>query len=257
MLCQEIIKILEAQSPTEYAMEWDNVGLLVGRRNKNIEKILIAVDATKEVCQAAIDGGYDMIITHHPMIFSKIKKVNGDTTLGDKILSLVEAGIVVYAMHTNFDTIGGMGKLAATMLGLREVEILEETLNGEGIGTIGTLNNPISLLELAEKTKENFGLKNVMLYGDRQLIVKKVAICPGSGKSVIDIATKKQAQCLITGDIGHHEGIDAVDDGLCIIDATHYGIEKIFIEYMTEYIKGKCPEVYITSMDTGIPFEVI
>ena len=81
MLCNDIIKILEKQSPVEYALEWDNVGLLVGRRNKEVRRIMLAVDATMEVCNSAIENNVDMIITHHPIIFSKMNRVNDDTVL--------------------------------------------------------------------------------------------------------------------------------------------------------------------------------
>lgn len=257
MLCQDIIKLLEVQAPPEYAMEWDNVGLLVGRRDKEVKKVLIAVDATVDVCQMAIDNNVDMIITHHPMIFSKIKKVNSDTVLGGKILALIEAGIVCYAMHTNYDTKGGMAKHAASMLGMKNLEVLEETLNGEGIGEIGLLDSAITVKELALKVKDIFDLKNVILYGNPDKIVEKVAVCPGSGKSVISVAEKKGVECLITGDIGHHDGIDAVEMGLNIIDASHYGIEKIFMDYMYDYLKEYCPDIEIEIADVGMPFVVV
>lgn len=257
MLCQDIINVLELQSPPEYALEWDNVGLLVGRRNKEVKKILIAVDATASICDQAISQGVDMIITHHPMIFSKLKKVNDDTVLGNKIISLIESGIACYAMHTNYDTKGGMAKEAANILELKNQEVLEETLNGEGIGQIGILEKEISLKDLAQLIKDKFDLKNVLLYGNAEENVDKIAICPGSGKSVIDVAIEKKAQCLITGDIGHHDGIDAVEMGLSIIDASHYGIEKIFMKYIYNYLKGHFPELDIDIADTGVPFLVI
>lgn len=255
--CQEIIKLLESQSPAEYALEWDNVGLLVGRRDKEVKKVLIAVDATRDICQIAIDNKYDMIITHHPMFLSKLKKVNDDSVLGDKIISLIEAQICCYAMHTNFDTKGGMAKEAAAMLGFRDSQVLEETLNGEGIGQVGLLDTNMTLSELACKVKDVFDLKNVMIYGGKDAKVSKVAICPGSGKSVVDIAIDKKADCLITGDIGHHTGLDAVEMGLYIIDASHYGIEKIFMNYICEYLKDKCPSLEIDVLDVGVPFEII
>lgn len=257
MLCQDIINILEKQSPTEYAMSWDNVGLLVGRRDKEIHRIMLAVDATLEVCEKAVSEDVDMIITHHPMIFSGVKRINTDTALGKKIMLLAEKDIVCYAMHTNFDTIGGMAKLAADMLGLKDVEVLEETLEGEGIGQIGKKDRPVSIVELSEIIKDKFGLKNVMVYGDINKNVEQIAICPGSGKSVIDISIKKKAECLITGDIGHHDGIDAVDDGLIIIDASHYGIEKIFMNYMKEYLTKLCAGVDILTADVGVPFTLL
>ena len=257
MLCQDIIDVLESQSPPEYAMDWDNVGLLVGRRDKDVKKIMLAVDATMEVCKKAIENNVDMIITHHPMIFSKMKKVNSDTVLGNKILSLIEAGIACYAMHTNYDTKGGMAKLAANMLSMKNLEVLEETLNGEGIGQVGTLDNNISIRDLAGRVKEKFGLKNVIVYGNIEKNVDRIAISPGSGKSVIGVAEKKGVECLITGDIGHHEGIDAVELGVNIIDASHYGIEKIFMDYIYNYLKERCADVELMIMDVGVPFEVI
>ncbi len=257
MLCQDIINILDKQSPREYALEWDNVGLLVGRRDRDVKKLLIAVDATLEVINQAIEGGYDMIVTHHPMIFSKLKKINDDTVIGHKIMSLVEHGICCYAMHTNFDTKGGMGRLAAIKLGLVDVEILEETLEGEGIGCVGRLGDSCSIGDLAEIVKKSFGLKNVILYGNKNACAGRIAICPGSGKSVIDIAVAKKATCLITGDIGHHDGIDAVELGLNIIDASHYGIEKIFMQFMHTYLQEQCVGVQIDIADTKEPFVIL
>ena len=257
MVCQDIIKVLEILSPPEYAMEWDNVGLLVGRREKTIHKVLIAVDATMEVVDWAIDNKVDMIITHHPMIFSSLKKVNDDTVLGRKLISLIREDIACYAMHTNYDTKGGMARNAADMLGIKNQEVLEETLNQEGIGQIGLLDKTMTVEELSVFTKEIFDLENVMIYGDKKKKVDKIGVCPGSGKSVISEAVKKNVQCLITGDIGHHEGIDAVELGLAIIDASHYGMEKIFMEHIYNYLKGYLKDVELYTMDTGVPFQVI
>ncbi len=257
MLCSDIIRILEAQSPAEYAMEWDNVGLLVGRKNKDIKKILLAVDATADVCQLAIEKNVDMIITHHPMIFSKIKRVNDDTVLGNKILSLIEAGIVCYAMHTNFDTKGGMAKEAAQMLTLKNTEVLEETYNGEGLGQIGILKDAVTLKECAKKVKAAFDIETVMVYGDNNKMIEKIAVCPGSGKSVIDIAIQKNADCLVTGDIGHHDGLDAMEAGLSIIDASHYGVEKLFMKFMYNYLVDFCDGVEIEIADVGTPFYIV
>lgn len=255
--CGDIIDILEKQSPMSYAMSWDNVGLLVGRKTKEVSKILLALDATKEVCDYAINNSFDMIVTHHPMIFSKVGRVNDETVLGDKVLSLIEHGISCYAMHTNFDTIGGMAKLAANMLALQDISVLEETCEGEGIGQVGDLSNELTLLELANLVKAKFSLESVLVFGDFESKINRAAISPGSGKSVIDYAIGEKAQCLITGDIGHHEGIDAVDMGLNIIDASHYGLEKIFMQHIKEYILSKCDKIEVEILDTGVPYKVV
>ncbi|MBR1816576.1 MAG: Nif3-like dinuclear metal center hexameric protein [Lachnospiraceae bacterium] len=257
MLCRDIVDILDRQSPPEYALDWDNVGLLVGRGNKEVKKLLLVLDVTKEVCSYAIEQGFDMIVSHHPMIFKSVKRVNDDSVLGNKILSLAEAGICCYAMHTNFDTKGGMGREAARLLSLKNTEVLDETLNGEGIGEVGMLDKAVSLIDYAAHVKSVFGLDNVIIYGDKLTRLEKIAVSPGSGKSVIGEAIKMHADCLITGDIGHHDGIDAVEAGLTIIDASHYGIEKIFMNYMYNYLKDYMTDVYMEIMDTGVPFEIV
>lgn len=257
MYCGDIIQLLEKKAPPEYAMDWDHVGLLVGHRDKQIRKLMLVVDVTEEIVDAAVAQKVDMIVSHHPMIFGKVDRINDDTVLGRKILKLIEHGIACYAMHTNFDTIGGMAKTAATMLGLQNLEVLEETKDGEGIGEIGYLPGSADMQSLIVLVKEKFGLKNVILYGNADKTVEKIAICPGSGKSVIAIAAEKQADCLITGDIGHHEGLDALEMGLNIIDASHYGLEHIFMHIMYEYLKDYCMDVEIGIAEVGVPFSIL
>ena len=257
MRCDEIIQLLEKKAPIEYAMDWDHVGLLVGRRDKEVHKLMLVVDVTEEIVDAAVAQNVDMIVSHHPMIFGKVDRVNDETVLGRKILKLIEHGIACYAMHTNFDTIGGMAKEAAAMLGLQNMEVLEETKDGEGIGEVGYLPAATTVTALVVLIKEKFDLKNVILYGNPNDTVEKIAICPGSGKSVNNEAVQKKADCLITGDIGHHEGLDANEMGLTILDASHYGLEHIFMHIMYEYLKGYCMDVEIGIADVGVPFSIL
>ena len=119
MKCIDIIGRLEELSPPKFAEEWDNVGLLVGRKEKDINNIYIALDATDDVIDRAITLGADMIITHHPMIFSSIKKINSDDFVGRRILSLIRHDINLYAMHTNFDVMG-MADAAADEMKLKK-----------------------------------------------------------------------------------------------------------------------------------------
>lgn len=260
MKANKIIELLDKQSPRDYALDYDNVGLLVGRQDREVAKIMITLDLTEAAVAAAVEGDFDMVISHHPMIFKGVKSVTDESPLGRKILTLIENGITYYAMHTNFDSIGGMGKNAAEILGLTSVEVLEEVKDGEGIGMIGNLaeDKSLKLSELCEKVKSVFGLDFVMLYSDEDKEVSRVAIVPGSGKSCIKTAILKGAECMITGDFTHHEGIDAVEAGLPIIDATHYGIEKIFIPFINGYLSGLVDEgVVIVEHYNGVPFEVL
>lgn len=266
MKLYEIMNRLEELSPVTYAEDWDNVGLLVGDENAEIRHIMIALDASDYVIEQAVAQKADLLLTHHPMIFKPLKQINNRSMIGRRILKLASHGIAYYAMHTNFDIKGGMADLAAGRLGLMDTVPLEVTVvtdgHDEGIGRTGMLPKPIPVTELAEKVKDKFDLKNVILYGDETKLVHKVSICPGSGKSEIQNALKQKADILVTGDIGHHEGIDAVDMGLMILDATHYGLEHIFIDFMAEYLKEKLEEagegaIQITCLDTGSPITIL
>ena len=254
---QELIGILEELSPVKYALEWDNVGLLCGRRDREVSTVYIALDATDEVVRAAIEAGADFLLTHHPLIFRSIKRVSDDDFIGRRLLKLIRNDISYYAMHTNFDVMG-MADAAAEVLGLRDTDVLDVTFEEgdtkEGIGRVGRLPRVFEVSELCEYVKSRFSLSHVRVYGDPESNVETAAICPGSGKSEIKKALSKGAEVLITGDIEHHEGIDAVAEGLVIIDAGHYGIEKLFIDYMKDYISENCKDITIRTHPLAEPF---
>lgn len=245
MRCDEIIRQLEQLAPKAYACDWDNPGLLAGRSDKEVHKIMVALDVTDQVLEQSMAEEVDMLLTHHPLIFSPLKQVNDLNFISNRIVKLLQHDISYYAMHTNFDCAPGcMADLAAEFMKLQDVRVLEpmgETPEGlsYGIGKTGTLCRAMTLEELAERVKTAFGLPFITVYGKGTIEepVTHVAISPGSGKSVIGVAQECGAQVLITGDIGHHEGIDAVANGLAVMDAGHYGLEHIFIDFMVSYIK--------------------
>jgi len=257
MKCREIIALLERLSPPRYACDWDNVGLLVGEFEQEVHTIMLALDASSDVVQLAVERHVDMIITHHPMIFQRIQRVTDDTPLGKKILNLAQNRIACYAMHTNFDVKGSMAEVAAGLLQIRNAQVLEPTWEREGqcegIGRVGEWGADHTAAQLVEAVKGAFQLKTVMTYGDLSRVVHRVAICPGSGRGMLDAALKTGAQVLITGDIGHHEGLDAVEAGLLVIDATHYGLEHIFVAFMEDYLKKQELPVEILACDSGSP----
>jgi len=256
MKCYEIIEKLERLSPIEYAEEWDNVGLLAGRRDKEVGSVYIALDATDEVIAEAISRGADMLLTHHPLIFHKLNRVNTDDFIGKRVYTLIREDIAYYAMHTNFDVMG-MADAAAERLGLSDCEVLDETRDGEGCGRIGTLSQRMTLSECAELVKKCYQVPNVRIYGNRDTLLKDAAVMPGSGGSYLKDAIAAGADVMITGDIDHHEAIDAVAQGICIIDAGHYGIEKLFIPYMQEYLARTLPQLSVYCAEFKEPFSVL
>lgn len=260
MRCSDVMKILETLSPTAFAESWDNVGLLLGRKDKTVHKVMLALDATDDVVEQAVLQKADMLITHHPLLFSGIKRITEDDFIGRRLIKLIKNDICYYAMHTNFDVMG-MADAAADAMKLQNSEVLEVTYEDEiakeGIGRIGKLPKEMSLEECAEFCKEVFAINSIRVYGDKDAVIENVAIVPGSGKDYIEAALHKQADVYITGDIGHHNGLDAMEQGLMILDAGHYGIEKIFVPYMQEFFASQMPELVVDKAVEKEPFYVM
>ncbi len=257
MVCREVIDILEEHSPGRYACTWDNVGLLVGDFGQEIKTVYIALDATDEAIEEAAAAGADLLLTHHPLIFQGLKQVNTADFTGRRVIALIKNHISCYAMHTNFD-VKGMAELGAGRMGLTGCQVLDVTEWGEqgpsGIGKVGELPCEMTVADCAGKAKEAFGVELVKIFGRPDKKVTRAAICPGSGKSVIGKAVEAGAQVLITGDIGHHEGIDGAAQGLAIIDAGHYGVEKMFIPYMKEFLESHIAGIRVVAQPERQPF---
>ena len=261
MLCKDVMYEIEKEYPLNYALSWDNVGLLVGRDDKEVKRIYIALDATDEVIDEAVRTGADMLITHHPMIFSPIKRIHNLDFVGERILKLIQNDISYYAMHTNYDVLG-MAELAGKVLDIAHTDVLDVTQTDEageekGIGRIGELPETMTLEECCVYVKHKLELGSLKVFGDMNRPVRRLAILPGSGKSGIPVALAKGADVLVTGDIGHHDGLDAVEQGLAIIDAGHYGTEYIFIEDMKQFLNRKLPVLDVLTDPVEHPFQIV
>ena len=260
MLCKEIVQVIEAAYPREAALDFDNVGLLAGRTEKEVERVYIALDATDAVIDRAIEAGADMLITHHPLIFSPLKKVTDEDFVSRRVVKLIQNDISYYAMHTNYDVLG-MAELAEKILGIRNTEVLDITMEKdgkpEGIGRIGGLEKPMTLEECCVYVKHKLNLGSLKVFGDMQAEVSRLAISPGSGRTAIAAAIAKGADVLVTGDIGHHDGLDAVEQGLAVIDAGHYGTEYIFIDDMRRFLEDKLPVLDVITTPVIHPFQVV
>ncbi|MBO4337984.1 MAG: Nif3-like dinuclear metal center hexameric protein [Lachnospiraceae bacterium] len=260
MKLERLIERLEEMSPASYAQDWDNSGLLVGRKDRDVKTVYIALDATGDVIREAVQKGADLILTHHPMIFKGLKRVSSDDFTGRRVLKLIQNDVCLYCMHTNFDVMG-MADAAADALGLKNREVLsityEDDISKEGFGRYGRLPHIMTLDECAEYVKKSFGIPAVRVFGDGEMEIERAAILPGSGGSMIKDAVKISAEVMITGDISHHEGIDAWEQGLAVIDAGHYGIEQIFIPYMEEFLRRDFPELTIIRDVGRCPFHLV
>lgn len=261
MRCKDILEKLEERWNPAFSENWDNVGLLVGREEKEIRKIFVALDVTEETLAQAEECGADLMITHHPLLFSPVKKITSGDFIGRRLIKMIQSDLCYYAMHTNFD-VKGMAQMNQECLGLLDASVLEVTAvddegKEEGIGRIGTLSEEMTLEAFARKVKEDFEIPDVRMYGDPAGTLQRVAVCSGSGKSFVKAALKKQADVLVTGDIDYHTGIDAAAQGLFVIDAGHYGTEYGFISYMGRELEKMFPDMEIQEAKVHHPYQVI
>lgn len=246
--------------PPSFAESWDNVGLLVGDDREDISHVFLALDLTEPVLNEAIEAGADMIVTHHPMIFSGMKKINNHDFVGRKILSLVQNHIQYYAMHTNFDVLG-LAELSADWMQLKDRQVLSVTEEGEngpeGIGRVGLLPQKMTLKSCAEMVKAALHLKDIRVYGNLTAEVEKAAVCTGSGKSLLKDALAAGADVYVTGDVDHHTALDALDQGLFLIDAGHYGTEYIFMEAMKKELEAVFPDLKVSCAAIASPYTML
>ena len=258
--CSEIINCLEKYAPVSLAEKWDNVGLMVGEFDSEINKVLVALDINDDVIDEAINIGAEMIITHHPLIFKEIKSVNSYTPLGKRIIKLIKNNIAVYSAHTNLDIAnGGTNSILAEMLGLVNISNLINPELDAGLGKIGVLSKEMTFLDFAEKVKHILGAKHITISGDINTIVKKVGLCTGKGADREYIQTAKENGCevYITGDVGYHDAQTANDLDICLIDGTHYLTEVLIIPVLCNYLKNNIDIECVTSVINGQTLNII
>lgn len=262
MKCNDILLALEELCPVEYREEWDNVGLLVGDLNRDVQTVYLAVDATSEVIDQAIAAGADLLLTHHPLIFTPLKKIVFGDIVGERVIKLIQADVSYIAMHTNFDVMG-MADAVADRLHIGNREVLsvtyEDDISSEGIGRVGDVltSQPMNAYKYAEFIAGVFGLSDVRIWGDGERPVNRVAVVPGSGAEYYKEAVSGKADVLVTGDVTHHKALDAIEAGITVIDAGHYGLEKIFTEYMRDFLTRSFPNLQVIVERSHEPFVTI
>lgn len=234
MKAKQLIAFLEEKYPKNLAEEWDNVGLLLGDEEKEIHKVLFALDVTYKAIDYAIEQQVDMIITHHPLIFRPLKAIRSEDHLGRKIFSLVKAGINVYTLHTNLDSQKqGLNDYILEKLGVLTSEILEKREDGTGIGRIFSWEEGKSLNEVEQLLRESLGLffLRSVIYNPGKKIFK-VCLINGSGMSYWKLAKSKGIDLFITGDISYHDALDAYESGMNVMDIGHLEAERFFSELL-------------------------
>jgi len=256
----DIIDILDNLAPPSLAEEWDNCGLQLGDLAWPVTKIWVALDPVKAVVEAACAQDVDLLITHHPLIFKSLKAIEFHTPLGAILNTAIRHNLAIFTAHTNLDSVpGGLNDILAGRLGLKDLQPL--AAGGEirgsksaisplihpgdrpGIGRVGHLDKTMDLKSLARAIRAEMGLNLVRFAGDPHLPVKKVAVCTGSGSSLLSNFFASGAQVYISGDIRYHDARDVEAANLGVIDIGHFSSEH----FMAEDLAARLGTIFVES----------
>ena len=259
----DIIKYIEYRFPLNSQMDFDNSGANIINYNDKVMGILICLDITKDVIEYAYLNHINLIISHHPIIFNSLKKIDDDP-LARRIKLLIKYGISAYSIHTNFDVNikYGMGKTVKSMLfknGLiKNEKLLSEFKVGKakyGLGNIISLKKALSIDTIYNQISKTFSIakdKMVLYLSKQYKSIKKLVIIPGSGSGEIDLVIKEKPDLLITSEVKHNQIIDLLQENISYINATHYGLEKVFVDNIYKFIKTKYKRNIYTYIDKNL-----
>lgn len=235
----EIVDVMNEFAPPETAENWDNVGLLLGNPDGNVDKILIALDVTNDVIDEAVDIGAGLIITHHPFIFKPVKTINYSDFLGKRIYKLIKNDISVFSAHTNLDKADmGTNHALANKLKLRNIKKFSDIFFSDNIiGVMGEIETEVTFKEFAENIKKYLGIERITVTGDFEKKIKKVGLCTGSGMEFVSYAQKAGCDAYVSGDMKYHEAQTANNIDICVADVSHYYGEVIIVPVLKEYLE--------------------
>lgn len=244
MLTRDVIEAIEKLCPPSLAESWDAVGLVAGSPEWETKKILLAVDPCETTVREAIDGGYDMLLSHHPLYLRGTSTVGAHTTKGAWITDLVRAGVSLYSAHTNADS-WGTAQAMADIVGMKDARPLVPSDEDPslGLGRVGKID-PITLGELADRVAERLPKTpaGILVGGDEERIIETVAVSPGSGDSFLDLANSVGADAYITADLRHHPATDHLwAGGAALICPTHFASEWPLLPKLAEALKEMLP----------------
>lgn len=237
----EVIEYLDAQFHPEYQESYDNAGFLLGNPSTQCTGVLTAVDLTEEVIDESITVGANLIVTHHPFIFSGVKKITPHDTVGRMIFKLIGNGISVYAAHTNLDNLPqGINGILGQRLGLTDCHILQPMTDHDnlGAGMVGLLPHPVATDQFLRQVKDILGLPVIRHSTIVTPTVQRIAICGGAGAFLIGAAQKSGADIYLTGDLKYHD-FQRPEGRIILADIGHFESEQYAPEIFSSAISKK------------------
>lgn len=245
---KEIRDHFEERIPAYMKYDFDNVGLLVGTAEREVNRVLVALDITGEVIAEARSFGAELVMSHHPLFF-ELKSVTDEDSRGRRVVELLSNKMSAICLHTNLDAAEGgvndalLEKLGAAPLGLLSSHGAHPDGRPYGIGRVGKLAAPISLAEFLKVTKGALN-SNGLRYHDAGREVFKIACCGGSGGDFVEIAAGT-CDTYVTSDIKYDRFLAAKELGINLIDADHFCTENVVVPVIADFLKEAFPALEV------------
>ena len=252
---RDVADVLDHFAPASLAESWDNVGLLVGNRDWNADKVMTCLTITPTTVAEAVERQANLIVTHHPLPFTPLKTITTETTVGRMLLELITAGIGVYSPHTAFDSAqAGINQHWAMGLDLQEIRALvplAEDADAEvGTGRMGLVGGSPTLAEMAQRVKTFLDVPSVRVVGADDQSVNRVAVACGSGGSFLESAVANRCDCFITGETTYHTCLEAEAQGIGLILPGHFASERFAMRALADYLGEQVPGVDVWTSST-------
>ena len=244
---REIYDYLDQKAPFRYQADFDNAGFLAGHGDSEVRRVLVALDVTPETIREAIEGGCQLIVAHHPVIWGTIGRVTDETTTGKNLLALIENGIAAICAPTNLDAVeGGVNTALAERLGLTDTVPLETEGADEngvpyGVGRVGDLpGGPMPLSDFAGLLKTALSLEGVRVM-DAGVPISKVAVGGGACGSMLPLVKALGCDTFVTSDLKHDLYLEARAQGINLLDAGHYSTETMVCPVLARWLTEAFP----------------
>ena len=244
----QVARVLEEFAPVSLAEEWDNVGLLVGRRDEQVAKLMTCLTLTPHSVQEAIERGAQVVVSHHPLPFRPLTRLTTDSTAGRLLLDLIAAGVAVYSPHTALDSArAGINQHLAIGLGLNEIRplvVADDAADGDvGSGRCGETQGSATIAEVATRAKGFLASERMRFVGRRDQPCRRVAVACGSGGQLLSIAIERGCDCLVTGEASFHTCLEAQANEVGLILCGHFASERFALLSLADYLGELLPEV--------------
>lgn len=242
---REIEQALFELAPREGAMDWDNVGHLLGDPDSQVSRVLVALDITEDVADEALAHGCELIVAHHPVMNCRwlpVQSVRSDTPQGHLLLKLLRNGVSAICMHTNLDVAwGGVNDILAEKLKLVD----PGPLCDNGLGRVGRLEEPMDLADFVRFVSRSLGCNGVRYAGAAKPVCR-VAVGGGACGDFEDDAIRAGCDTFVTADLSYHQFLDAKGKGINLIDAGHFPTEDPVCEKLVQYVSDRFQELVVT-----------